>query len=704
VAAPAKPAEAREVVQAKESVAVPPAQEGDKALAVAASAPPGAAVEQPVGEAIAAADVVVENGGVDNIVADKAVADTGKAAAAQEPAPAQGANSGEFSLGLGDFKLTNGTVNVLHQLSAATSNEIKLQDIAIAVQGFAFPDGDIQGFSLDSRINEAGKVALQGSGDIDPLKADFKLQLADFSLADLMPYIAPVLSIKLESGTVGAQLSGSVAQVGDVLNSQVSGNAQVEKLLVKDAAKNAKILSFNALNVNESAWNSEQPSLKIDQIEFDQAFAKVVIFKDGTTNLSRLVVPAPDTADTEASAAPPVEDAQAAPPLAIDIRTIDFRDGMADFSDLSLPRPFRAAIHGIKGDIKGLSSSASAAALVDITGAVDKYAPVTLKGKVKPLSEKLLVDLDLNFRNLELTSVSPYSDTYAGYNIDKGKLNADFKYFIDGSKLEAQNSLIIDQLTLGERTDSPDATSLPVALAIALLKDKNGVIDLNLPITGDIDDPEFRYGALVGKALLNLVTKIVTAPFALLGSLVGGGEDMDVVPFEAGKSDFSAAEASQLNKLADALTERPQLSLSVRGVAVPAVDGPALQEASLAAALQDEGVSVPVPANEWKSVFKLYSKSTGQKIGDLEDEIAATQPMEKEQLQEALQQRVWSSLLAAQDVDETQLQQLARDRSDSVRETLAAAGIDAGRLFILDPEIDTDAQAKPHGKLELDAK
>ncbi len=382
-----------------------------------------------------------------------------------------------------------------------------------------------------------------------------------------------------------------------------------------------------------------------------------------------------------------------------------FHEGTADFSDLSLNRTFRAAIYGIEGSIEGLDTDAEAAAVVDLTGQVEKYAPVTLKGQVKPLSDKLMVDLALQFSNLELTSVSPYSDTYAGYNIDKGKLDAAFKYHIVDQKLSAENRLVIDQLTLGERTESATATSLPVALAVALLKDSNGVIDLNLPVSGDLDDPEFHYGALIGKALLNLVTKIVTAPFALLGSLVGAEEeDLDHVIFEAGKSEAAEAQADKLTKVAEALAKRPQLTVSLRGIAVPAIDDPALKQQRLEAALAEQEIAYPIAASDRKKFFSWFEKSTGRDVGDLRKELKAAQPdIDKAALEAQMQKRLLDSLLRRQRVGADDLDRLARARSEQVRELMVAAGVDPNRLFILDPSVAEEQNQEPSCKLELDA-
>ncbi len=715
--ATAKPA-VQDQAGAAEGSTAPPATNTEQAvpspaLEPVATEPGGQSVNEPALESIAKDSKPSASSSESTTTAEVTAADP--------PVKAGGGDGGssDFSVGVGRVALTEAAVTVQHQLSASVDNTIQLQDIDIEVTGFEFPSGEIQGFSLDTRINKAGTLALQGKGDIDPLQADFELALEGFELAALMPYIEPLLAIKLESGSMSATLGGAVAQRGEQLDSKVAGQLSFKQILVNEAQKGTKVLSFEGLNLNQLAWDSESSALQIDQVEVLEPFAKIVIFKEGGTNLSELVVEnsqaaevAEDSADgagdgaspVEASATKPADDG-AARPVSVAIRSIDFHDGTADFADLSLPRTFQAAIYGIKGSVKGLDSDASAAAVIDLVGQVEKYAPVTLKGTVKPLSENLTADIELIFRNLELTSVSPYSDTYAGYNIDKGKLTADFKYRIADQKLTAENQLVIDQLTLGERTDSATATSLPVALAVALLKDKNGVIDLNLPVSGDLDDPEFHYGALVGKALLNLVTKIVTAPFALLGSLVGeDAEDLDHVAFGAGDSEFTTAQMSKLTKVAEALAQRPQLAVSLRGVAAPAVDAPALKQQRLEAALAEQGIEYPVTAGSRKELIAWFEKSTGQDVADLRKEIEASQPnVEKKALEAQVQERLLESMLRRQKVGQSELEQLSRARSEQVREALVEAGVNPARLFILDPEVSGEEKAQPACKLELDA-
>ncbi|MGC1521185.1 MAG: DUF748 domain-containing protein, partial [Steroidobacteraceae bacterium] len=283
-----------------------------------------------------------------------------------------------------------------------------------------------------------------------------------------------------------------------------------------------------------------------------------------------------------AAAAPP-----AAAPMPMTVRKIVLHAGAADFADLSLQPNFATGIQSIEGTVTGLSSKPNSRAKVDIHGAVDQFSPVTITGEVNVLSAALYTDIGLSFRNLELSTFNPYSGKFAGYNITKGKLTTELHYKVDGRKLDAQHHIIVDQLEFGAKTESKDAVSLPIKLAVALLKDRNGVIDLNVPVTGTLDDPKFRLGAVIWKVFVNILEKAVTAPFALLGSLFGGGPDLQFIDFSPGASSLDPAAADKARAIVKALNGRPQLKIDVPIAAVDELDRPALIEAQYSAQLRE---------------------------------------------------------------------------------------------------------------------
>jgi hypothetical protein len=248
---------------------------------------------------------------------------------------------------------------------------------------------------------------------------------------------------------------------------------------------------------------------------------------------------------------------------------------------------FSTGIQKLEGTVLGLSSNDRSRAKVDIHGSVDAFAPVSITGEFNVLSATLYTDLAMSFRNIELSTFNPYSGKFAGYNISKGKLSTELHYKVDGGKLDAQHHIVIEQLEFGDKTESKDAVSLPVKLAVALLKDREGVIDLNLPVTGSLNDPKFKLGPIIWKVFVNILEKAVTAPFALLGSLFGGGPDLQFVDFQPGAAELDPVAVEKTQSIVKALDARPQLKIEIPIAVINALDRPSLVEAKFQAQLQE---------------------------------------------------------------------------------------------------------------------
>jgi hypothetical protein len=267
--------------------------------------------------------------------------------------------------------------------------------------------------------------------------------------------------------------------------------------------------------------------------------------------------------------------------MAIKVDAINVEDGSANYADFWIQPHFAVGIQGLNGTILGLSSDPKAHAKVELKGKVDRYAPVHIWGEANPLAATAYTDIKMSFKGVELTSATPYSGHFAGYKIEKGKLSVDIGYKIENRQLTATHKFVIDQLELGERVESPDAVHLPLKIAIALLKDRNGVIDIDLPVTGSLDNPQFRIGPIIWKAVLNLLTKIATAPFAALGRLFGGGEQMNFIDFHPGTATLDPSEHDKLVALVKALKEKEKLELDVPITFSPDLDKPGLASVRL---------------------------------------------------------------------------------------------------------------------------
>jgi hypothetical protein len=362
------------------------------------------------------------------------------------------------------------------------------------------------------------------------------------------------------------------------------------------------------------------------------------------------------------------------------IKNITVGGGSALFADYSITPSFSTGIVELGGTITGLSSQPDSRAKVQLAGKVDRYAPVDISGEVNLLSAATYTDLALNFRNMELTTFNPYSGKFAGYNISKGKLSTELRYKIQDRKLDAQHHIVVDNLEFGDKTDSKDAAPIPIKLAVALLKDRNGVIDLQLPIGGSLDDPSFRIGPIVWKALLGLLTKIATAPFALLGSLFGGGDELAYVDFQAGSADLPAAQMEQLTKLAHALAERPQLRLDVPVTVLPDEDSKAIATTNLytrVPQLEDttDEAAVRKRLTQLEALYKTSNK--------VAPEYPAETQTDKTIDWNARTAWIEARLLEGMQPDQPTLEALARQRAQAVQAAvLTNTGVAPERVFI----------------------
>ncbi len=326
-------------------------------------------------------------------------------------------------------------------------------------------------------------------------------------------------------------------------------------------------LKWESLQVDKIHGTMGPFSLSIDDIVLNNFYSKIVVNRDGTLNLQHLEAggdeEAPEEkpeAATAATGPAPVKEKKN-----IKIGAVTMQGGTLSFSDHHLRNDFSTTFFNLGGRISGLSSEENRFADVDLRGNLENMSPLRITGRINPLRNDLFVDLKVAFNDIEVSPLSPYSGTYLGYSISKGKLFLDLRYHIENKKLDSDNRVFIDQFTFGDKVESDKATSLPVRLAIALLKDRKGEIHLDLPVTGRIDDPQFSVWRVVLKILKNLLVKAATSPFTLLSSMFGGKEDFSVVTFPYGSDEIPAAQREKLLNLAAALRDRPGLKVEVTG-------------------------------------------------------------------------------------------------------------------------------------------
>ncbi len=493
--------------------------------------------------------------------------------------------------------------------------QLKIAPLKLAVQNYSSEGTQPISLQLDSGLGDTGRLHADGTLALSPLSAAIMLDLKDFELPPLQPYVSQQTNMTLYRGRLATQLQLAYAATPQKGQPQLklSGGIQVTDLGTRDNATNTDFITWKALQVVGLRFQLAPDALDIDQVLALGAYGRVIIGANGSLNVSEVLRPAGAPAPTAAAApasgaaatsAKPTKVAKAdmtakagtaaksapASPgagtgMPIHIKRVDIRDGAADFTDHSVEPNFSTSMLGLHGAITGLSSDPASRAQVSLEGSVDRYAPVSIKGQLSPFSPATYTDISLDFKNIELTTFNPYSGKFAGYSIAQGKLSTELHYHIENRKLEASHHVVVDQLEFGAATESKQAVPLPVKLAAALLKDRNGVISLDLPVSGSIDDPSFKIGPIIWKLVVGLITKIVTAPFALLGSLFGGGPQLAYIDFPAGSAVLTDSEAKKLPQLAKALVERPQVKLDIPLHTISASDDEALEKAALEQAL-----------------------------------------------------------------------------------------------------------------------
>ncbi len=488
---------------------------------------------------------------------------TPAAPTAAAPAPAKLPDIMVGELALKDFQVD------VTDLAAPRPAQLGLSGLQFTLKKFTLAEGASMPLQLALNWAPQGTVKLDGTVSLKPVKADLKVDVAGLAMLPLSPYLEQFVNARITEGAVTAALAAQVALPADQpLAATLAGDIKVEKFGLVDGAHNEELTGFGSLALNGlRVSTAPQLSVALDEVDLTAPYARVVVNGDKTLNLAA-VAPAGAKPAPEKNA--PI--VPAAPAPKIEIGKVVIAGGDYSFTDRSVEPNVRMAITQFGGTIAGLSSENLAKATVDLKATVDGAGPVAISGQLDPLGASKYVDLKIDFKNVDLLPLSPYSGKYAGYELARGKLLLDVKFLLDGKKIDATNVITLNQFTFGGASNSPDATGLPVRLGVALLKDMDGKIVIDVPVQGSIDDPDFHIGKVVWRVIFNLLTKAAVSPFALLGSMFGGGGDeLGYQEFAPGTAALQPEQVRKLETMVKALTNRPGLSVDLAG----SYDGPA---------------------------------------------------------------------------------------------------------------------------------
>ena len=672
------------------------------------------------------------------------------------PAPAGKAGAPAWSLSAPDVEVRQLKVSA-EDREVTPAVALTLDPLNVHVAGFNTSPDDTLDVTLDSTVEGGGKLSARAKVTTRTAAVTGRVELAGLVLAVAQPYISRYSSMTLLKGSLGAKLDIERRADGYL---GVKGDTRVTDLRTIDNAQKRDFITWKDLKIANLDYRSSPMSLRIGTITAVEPYVRMIIASDRTVNVTEILKPpgAHEAAAAKAGAAGEVSDAEveaasaaAAPPppplpapaakgkdrrarngavrvakpsqqltpFPMSIGTVRFVNATANYTDLWIKPSFSIGIQTLNGTVNGLSSDPTSRAKVQLDGKVDRYSPLKIAGEANLLSAALYTDINLTFKDLDLTVVNPYSGYFTGYQIAKGKLSVDVSYKIDQRRLTATQHFVVDQLELGDRVDNPAATHLPLKLAVALLKDHEGVIDLNLPMTGSIDDPKFRIGPIVWKMFVNLIVKAATAPFALLGHMFGGGEHVNIVAFDPGSAELDKNAQDQLGSIAKGLQARPALKLDVPIVYSAALDRPQMAAQKLRAQLAtqvqnsragrrhpDTAVETALadPEQHFHLLVAQFKQDMGKDAALPPTAVAAQDARRGESppydpaindLNAALIDRI--------QVPDADLDALGKDRAKAIQDALVSDGkIDPARVFIV------NAAAKPQSgekvKVELAVK
>jgi len=555
-------------------------------------------------------------------------------------------------------------------------------------------------YNLALRVNNRGAVKSKGDIKHTPLEQKGNLELNKISLKEFTPYIQEAAFLKISDGFLSLNAKTAYRQKDNRTNASINGNLKVDGFFLHDSRDNSTVASFLKADLKSFNFKTAPNSLYVDEVILDSFYLDAMIDENKNMNLAKLLKQKEQknqTVSQKSDKTQTLTDEK----FTFKLLKLKVLNGNANFADYSLPIDFKTSIHDLNGAIYALSNNKGEVAYVDVDGEVDEYGSTELKGSFDTSNIKSYMDIDFKFKNLNLNSLSGYSAQFAGYKIDEGKLFLDLKYEIKNSQLLSKNSIVIKNIKLGDEIEDENITKLPLGFAIALLEDSKGVIDINVPIDGNLDKPDFKYGTLVAKALVNLIIKAVASPFKFLGAVFGiKSDELKYVEFEEGEAVILPPEREKLNNLADILSKKPKLSLSIVGGFDKERDFKAFQSKKL----RQKVLEISKQEHPTTEILETIYIQAGGDINVLKNELEKR--VKKEIFAVEYQKELQARCAAAQSVTEDEVKNLASIRAKVIQNYLVILkGIDVSRVFLEEPkEMDNLQNGFVNSILEIGVK
>jgi len=582
---------------------------------------------------------------------------------------------------------------------ALTAVEIESENLSTAAKA----RGSLR---VAATLNKRGRVEAAGALGLSPPGGEFNVTIKDIALAPFQPYVEDSVNVAITQGAVASR-GQAVFSSSDSGPFKIAfrGDVSVHHFVSLEKPSDQELLTWKTLSLTGIDFGSTPLKIGVKEIAFSDFYSRLIVNSDGTLNLQTLMrktgAPQEPAAAETPAPGPETPGSSTKPAPEMHVGKITFARGNVNYSDYFVKPNVSANLTNITGGVSEMT--ADTVGDVTLSGEVNGTSPIDVNGRINPFAKDLFLNLNVNAQDIELSPMSPYTIKYASYGIEKGKLSLRLKYLVEHRKLTAENNIYLDQLTFGDKVESPTAMKLPILLAVSLLKDRNGVIDVTLPVSGSLDDPKFSIGRVILQVLGNLIMKAVTSPFALLGAAFGGGEELAFVDFAPGRATLTPEAETKLKTLAKALSDRPALKMDIAGRIDPEPDREGLKHASVERKIKTQKLKATAgsgtPADSVDAVviepgeYEQYLTAAykAEKFPKPRNFIGIAKSLPVPEMEQLM-------FTNAQATDED-LRLLANQRAQAVKDWLMQAGqVSAERLFLTAPRTGAE-NSKDKGSL-----
>ncbi len=566
----------------------------------------------------------------------------------KENTSASKSKESEFKFDIKNINVNNANIALTH-LFEGEKIAHKFDNLFVKIANLSSDFSKPFDTKVDMKSSQKLNLDLTSKIKLEPLDITAKIKLEDKNLPKYFAYAKPFLEADLSSGEISAN-----AELHYAKDIKADAKLSVKDIRLDDKNKE-KLIAFKSLDVDKISLFKD--NLEITGVALNSPFIKAHLSKEREFNLSKIVKEDKSKAQSEQKTESKKAAIKKDDELNFSIKNFSLNNGEVDFSDASLFMPFATKISNLNGKLTDIDKKRPSSG--EFKGTVGKNGFSQITAKLFPFELKQNTDIKLDFKDIDLIDITPYSGQFLGYKIKKGKLNLNLNYSVVDSKLNGSNLINFDTLTLGEKVDSKDAVNLPLSLAISILSDQNNQINIDLPVEGNLDDPDFKYGGVIWAAVKKLFADITLAPFRFLGNALGlGGKDLSSIDFLAGSSELISSEAPKIADFIKLTTAKPMMKLSI------------------------------TPTYSEIDVLYFKEKKLDQKINQIiassgKDYITVLNslvPNAKDKSDKALREEA----IKAIEVDKEKLVELANERANAVKEALIKAGLETGRINVND--------------------